>query len=240
MFGKVLEVPQTERTPFYPALPVRRGQGLRALDHGQLPRELRPVRGERASCSTTGRRGAGSSSSSARSATASRASSTARDRSCGSATSTRGATGASPATTWRRCGACSSTTSPATTWSRAARRTRSASCASSRSRTSGSTGPTTSCRTSGSTARPRSTCSIGDPAKAAAELGWEPRTSFPALVEMMVDADLAALDAHAARFHSHRFEMMPDASGIAHAACRDDDVKAGQLGDRTCFHRPSR
>jgi GDPmannose 4,6-dehydratase len=33
---------------------------------------------------------------------------------------------------------------------------------------------------------------IGDPAKATAELGWKPRTSFPALVEMMVDADTAA------------------------------------------------
>jgi GDPmannose 4,6-dehydratase len=33
---------------------------------------------------------------------------------------------------------------------------------------------------------------IGDPAKAGAELGWHPRTSFSALVEMMVDADAAA------------------------------------------------
>jgi GDPmannose 4,6-dehydratase len=34
---------------------------------------------------------------------------------------------------------------------------------------------------------------IGDPSKAAAEFGWEPRTSFTSLVEMMVDADLGAL-----------------------------------------------
>jgi len=33
---------------------------------------------------------------------------------------------------------------------------------------------------------------IGDPAKAFAAFGWKPRTSFAALVEMMVDADLAA------------------------------------------------
>ena len=33
---------------------------------------------------------------------------------------------------------------------------------------------------------------IGDPSKAAAEFGWNPRTSFQALVEMMVDADAAA------------------------------------------------
>jgi GDPmannose 4,6-dehydratase len=35
---------------------------------------------------------------------------------------------------------------------------------------------------------------IGDPAKAHAAFGWRPRTSFSALVEMMVDADLAALE----------------------------------------------
>ena len=34
---------------------------------------------------------------------------------------------------------------------------------------------------------------IGDPAKAAGALGWTPRTTFAGLVEMMVDADLAAL-----------------------------------------------
>jgi GDPmannose 4,6-dehydratase len=34
---------------------------------------------------------------------------------------------------------------------------------------------------------------IGDPAKAAGALGWVPRTTFAGLVEMMVDADLAAL-----------------------------------------------
>jgi GDPmannose 4,6-dehydratase len=35
---------------------------------------------------------------------------------------------------------------------------------------------------------------IGDPARARDALGWAPRTSFAALVEMMVDADLAALE----------------------------------------------
>ena len=38
MFGKVQEVPQTEKTPFYPALAVRCLEGLRALGDGQLPR----------------------------------------------------------------------------------------------------------------------------------------------------------------------------------------------------------
>ena len=40
MFGKVREVPQTELTPFYPAQPVRRVEGVRALHHRQLSREL--------------------------------------------------------------------------------------------------------------------------------------------------------------------------------------------------------
>lgn len=35
---------------------------------------------------------------------------------------------------------------------------------------------------------------IGDPAKAKAKLGWEPKTKFKDLVKIMVDADLAALD----------------------------------------------
>jgi GDPmannose 4,6-dehydratase len=34
---------------------------------------------------------------------------------------------------------------------------------------------------------------IGDPAKAKAELGWEPKTSFRTLVEMMVDGDMEAV-----------------------------------------------
>jgi GDPmannose 4,6-dehydratase len=38
---------------------------------------------------------------------------------------------------------------------------------------------------------------IGDPARARAELGWEPRTSFRELVEMMVDADIERLSATA-------------------------------------------
>jgi GDPmannose 4,6-dehydratase len=35
---------------------------------------------------------------------------------------------------------------------------------------------------------------IGDPAKAKAKLGWEPHVRFKELVQIMVDADLAALD----------------------------------------------
>ena len=63
MFGKVHEVPQTETHAVLPPLPLRRGQGLRPLDHGQLPRELRPARQLAASSSTTRAPAAASSSS---------------------------------------------------------------------------------------------------------------------------------------------------------------------------------
>ena len=62
MFGKVRETPQNEDDAVLSAQPLRRRQGLRPLHHGELPRELRPVRGARASCSTTSRRGAAASS----------------------------------------------------------------------------------------------------------------------------------------------------------------------------------
>ncbi|MBK5118084.1 MAG: GDP-mannose 4,6-dehydratase, partial [Thermoleophilia bacterium] len=35
----------------------------------------------------------------------------------------------------------------------------------------------------------------GDPSRAKAELGWEPEVSFDELVRIMVDADIAALEA---------------------------------------------
>ncbi len=43
MFGKVQEVPQTETHAVLSAQPVWRGEGLRPLDHGQLPRKLQPA-----------------------------------------------------------------------------------------------------------------------------------------------------------------------------------------------------
>ncbi|HEU4557234.1 MAG TPA: GDP-mannose 4,6-dehydratase [Longimicrobium sp.] len=43
---------------------------------------------------------------------------------------------------------------------------------------------------------------IGDPARARAELGWEPEVTFQQLVEMMVDADLDRLRPTAARTHA--------------------------------------
>ena len=104
MFGKVREVPQTEATPFYPRTPYGVAKVVRPLHHRQLPRVLRPVRrlGDPVQPRVAAPR--------ARvrhpqdHATASPGSSSAWPTSCASATSTRSATGASPATTSRRCG----------------------------------------------------------------------------------------------------------------------------------------
>jgi GDPmannose 4,6-dehydratase len=46
---------------------------------------------------------------------------------------------------------------------------------------------------------PEQTPSVGDPSKARAQLGWEPQVSFEQLVARMVEADLSALRAVAAR-----------------------------------------
>ena len=53
LYGKVQETPQTRDDAVLSAQPLRRGQALRLLDHGQLPRGLRHVRLATASCSTT-------------------------------------------------------------------------------------------------------------------------------------------------------------------------------------------
>ena len=47
LYGLVQETPQKETTPFYPRSPYARGQALRLLDHGELPRGLRHVRLQR-------------------------------------------------------------------------------------------------------------------------------------------------------------------------------------------------
>ena len=87
-----------------PALAVRRGEGLRAPHHGQLPRVLRPLRARPGSSSTTSASAADSSSSRARSPGTRRRSSSGSATSWRSATSTPSATGATPRTTSRRCG----------------------------------------------------------------------------------------------------------------------------------------
>ncbi len=87
-----------------PALALRRGQGLRPLHHGQLPRVLRPARDVRDSVQPRVARAAASSSSPARSPGTPPRSSMAWSRSSRWATSTPSATGATPRTTSRRCG----------------------------------------------------------------------------------------------------------------------------------------
>ena len=62
MFGKVRETPQNEETPFYPRSPYGVAKVVRALHHGQLPRDATGSSPSRGSSSITSRRGAGSSS----------------------------------------------------------------------------------------------------------------------------------------------------------------------------------
>ena len=87
-----------------PALAVRRREGLRAPHHRQLPRVVRPLRGLRdplqPRVAAARARVRDAQDQRRRRADQARA----RPRSCGSGTSTRSATGASPATTSRRCG----------------------------------------------------------------------------------------------------------------------------------------
>ena len=129
MFGKVREIPQTELTPFHPAQPVRRGEGIRPLPDGQLPRELRHVRGlgdplqpRVAAPRPRVRDPQGHRRRRPHHARHWRTSS-------GWATSTRSATGVSPATTSGRCGRCCSSPSRPTTSSPPASPTPSATCA---------------------------------------------------------------------------------------------------------------
>ena len=104
MFGKVREVPQTRDDAVLPPQPVRRCQGVRPLDHRQLPRELRPARDVwhpvQSRVATTG---AGVLDAQDRQR---RGSDQARPRrtSFGLGTSRRAATGAGRQTTCRRCG----------------------------------------------------------------------------------------------------------------------------------------
>ena len=104
MFGKVLEVPQTEKTPFYPRSPY----GV-AKAYGHFITVNYRERYDLFACSghtfqPRRARAGGWSSSPARSPTAPPRSSSASRTSCCSATSTPSATGATRRTTSRRCG----------------------------------------------------------------------------------------------------------------------------------------
>ena len=104
MFGKVQEVPQTRDHPALPTQPLRGGQGLRPLDHRQLPGELRPARLVGHAVQPRVARAGASSSSPARSPTGSPASPAGWTTSCRWATSTPSGTGVSPPTTCGPCG----------------------------------------------------------------------------------------------------------------------------------------
>ena len=106
------------------------------------------------------------------------------------ATSTRNVTGGSPATTSRRCGACSSRTPPTTMSSRPTRPTRSGNCLMSLSQRWASTIGSPSSRSILGSCAPHADRDRGlDEARRA--LGWEPKVEFRELVKMMVASDLA-------------------------------------------------
>ena len=193
MFGKVREVPQTELTPFYPRSPYgvskvfahyitvnyRESYDLFAVSgHPLQPRvaaprpRVRDAQGDR-------RRGAHQAR---------------LDRhAVASATSTRSATGDSPATTSGRCGSCCSRTQPddyviatgVSALGEGARRDRV------RPRWPRLAGARAS--GSGAAAPGRSRSSARRRRKAQQQLGWTPKVDFKQLVEMMVDADIERL-----------------------------------------------
>ena len=174
MYGKVHEVPQTETTPFHPRSPYgvakvygyfitlnyRESFGMHA-SNGILFNHESPRRGlEFVTRKITDGVAASSSASST---------------SCGWATSTPSATGASPATTSRRCGACCSRTSPATTCSPPARRTPCASSARSPSLDVGLDWEKYVVVDQRFVRPAEVELLLGDPDKAKRELGWEPK-----------------------------------------------------------------
>ncbi len=104
LFGKAQEIPQTETTPFYPRSPYAAAKAYAFYITAQLPRGVRDVRRQRHPVQprvAAPRRDLRDPQDHPRRR---RASSTACRTSSTSATSTPSATGASPATTSRRCG----------------------------------------------------------------------------------------------------------------------------------------
>ncbi len=194
MFGKVVEVPQTREHAVLPPQPLRRGQGLRPLDHGQLPRELRPARHARASCSTTSRPAAASSSS-----TRKITHGVARIK-LGLDTELRlgnleaqrdwGFAGDYVEAMWLMLQQDEPDDYVVSTGETHSVREF---CEVAFGHVGLDYAGVTSCRTRRSSARPRSTCWSATPTKARTVLGWKPKTPFAELVTMMVDADLGQL-----------------------------------------------
>ena len=192
MFGKVREVPQTELTPFYPRSPYGVSKVFAPLHHGELPRELRPVRvlghplqprvapprprvrdpqGHRRRGPHQGRphRRALSRQPRRQARLGLRGRLRAGDVADAAAGDSRTTTWWPPARA-TRCSGWSSWRSAhaGLDWTRARRSSTSASCG-----------------------RPRSICSSATRRKARQVLGWQPEVAFEQLVGMMVDADIA-------------------------------------------------
>ena len=80
---------------------------------------------------------------------------------------------------------------------------------------------------------------IGDPAKAKKQLGWEPKVRFKELVQIMVDADLAALSSPAAREQlgklRYRYSAAASSAGCAATATCVSGASAGTIADSGAF-----
>ncbi len=207
MFGKVTESPQTETTRFHPRSPYGVAKAYAYAITVNYREAYSPARLERNPLQPripAPRRDVRDAEDLARGRTH-------RDRSSGrrsiSAISTRGATGDSRETSSRRCGSCSRRRSRATTSSRPGEThtvrefcDRAFARAGCPLRWTGSgAGETGVDRKSGAVRvrvderyfRPAEVdVLLGDASKARRELGWTPKVTFEALVDMMVDADL--------------------------------------------------
>ena len=190
MFGKVVESPQKESTPFYPRSPYgvakvyghwitvnyRESFGLYAVSRDPVqPREPAPRPRVRDAQGHRRRR---------------RASNSAWPPNSASATSIRAATGATPATTSTRCGACCSSDTPddyvigtGHTWSVRQLCEAAFKCVGLDYRDYVVQDPRF--------LRPAEVdLLVADPTKAEVEMGWAPTVGFEELVEMMVRADM--------------------------------------------------
>ncbi len=134
MFG-ASPPPQNEDTPVLPAQPLRRGQGLLVLDHQELPRGVRHVRGQRPAVQPrvpAPRRDVRDAQDHARRRQHRQGPA---DRAVDGQPRLRSATGATPRSTPTACGGCCRPTSRRTSSWPPARRTRSATSSPSRSST---------------------------------------------------------------------------------------------------------
>ena len=187
MFGKVLRDAADRDDAVLPALAVRRGEGLRPLHHGQLPRVLRPVRDAPGSSSTTSRQRRGLEFVT-RKITWHAAAIKLGQRDELALGNLDAAPRLGLREGLRRGDVADAPARQARRLRDRHRRDATPSAAASRSRSTrpGSTGSRTSCIDAAFMRPAEVDLLVGDPSKAKRELGWEPKTSFEELIRLMV------------------------------------------------------